>query len=125
MLSEAVVRLIESGKLEELLRERRRQALERCRVFLDVFPEAPKLQFPAFYAWLPLPPKWSAHQFAAAARGRGILVTPPIASAVGEADPGAVRICLGAPKDLRELTDVLQILREILGRHPVNVVSVA
>ncbi|WP_085033601.1 PLP-dependent aminotransferase family protein [Ensifer aridi] len=125
LLSEAVVRLIENGKLEELLRARRRQALERYRVFLDVFPEATKLQFPAFYAWSPLPPKWSADQFAAAARVRGIFVTPPIASAVGERDPGAIRICLGAPKDLRELSDVLQTLRDLLGRHPVNVVSVA
>ncbi|MET2833100.1 PLP-dependent aminotransferase family protein, partial [Mesorhizobium shangrilense] len=125
MLSEAVVRLIENGKLEELLRERRRQALERYRVFLEVFPNATKLQFPAFFGWLPLPPEWSADRFAAAARGRGIFVTPPIASGVGEADPGAIRICLGAPKDLRELSDVLQALRDILSRHPASVVSVA
>ncbi|TJW30788.1 MAG: aminotransferase class I/II-fold pyridoxal phosphate-dependent enzyme, partial [Mesorhizobium sp.] len=115
MLGEAVVRMIENGKLEELLRERRRQALERYRVFMDVFPKAPRLQFPAFFGWLPLPQEWSADQFAAAARGRGILVTPPIASAVGEGDPGAIRICLGAPKDLIELSDVLQILCDIMG----------
>ncbi|WP_081163180.1 PLP-dependent aminotransferase family protein [Ensifer aridi] len=125
MLSETVVRLIENGKLEELLRERRRQALERYRVFLDVFPEAAKLQFPASYGWLPLPKEWKANQFAAAARGRGILVTPPIASAVVEVDPGAIRICLGAPNDLIELSDALQTLCDILARQPVNVVSVA
>lgn len=125
MLSEAVVRLIESGKLEELLRERRQQALERYRVFLDVFPKAENLQFPAFYGWLPLPQDWSADQFTAAARARGILVTPRIASAVGEGDPGAVRVCLGAPNDLKELSNALQILRDILSRRPVNVASVA
>ncbi|WP_027535756.1 PLP-dependent aminotransferase family protein [Bradyrhizobium sp. WSM3983] len=125
MLSEAVVRLIESGKLGELLRERRLQALERYRVFLDVFPKAEKLQFPAFYGWLPLPKEWSADQFSAAARGRGILVTPRIASTVGEGDPGAIRLCLGAPNDLNELSNVLQILRDILGGRPANVVSVA
>ncbi|MCP3379872.1 PLP-dependent aminotransferase family protein [Bradyrhizobium sp. CCGUVB4N] len=125
MLSEVVVRLIESGKLEDLLRERRLQALERYRVFQDVFPKAAKLQSPAFYGWLPLPKGWSADQFAAAARGRGILVTPRIASAVGEGDPGATRICLGAPQDIVTLSDVLQTLRDILARHPINVVSVA
>ncbi|MET4754724.1 PLP-dependent aminotransferase family protein [Bradyrhizobium sp. RT11b] len=125
MLSELVVRLIESRKFEELLRERRLQALERYRVFLDVFPKAAKLQYPAFYGWLPLPQEWSADRFAAAARGRGILVTPRIASAVGEEEPGAIRICLGAPNDLKELSDVLQALRDILSRHPVNVASVA
>ncbi|MDA9476751.1 transcriptional regulator [Bradyrhizobium sp. CCBAU 65884] len=125
MLSEVVVRLIESGKLEELLRERRLQAVERYRVFVDVFPKAAKLEFPAFYGWLPLPQEWSADQFSAAARGRGILVTPRIASAIGEADPGATRICLGAPRDIVALSDVLQTLRDILARHPINVVSVA
>lgn len=125
MLSEVVVRLIETGKLEELLRERRLQALERYQVFSGLFPKAEKLHFPAFYGWLPLPEEWSPDQFAAAARSRGVLVTPRIASAVGESDPGAIRICLGAPKDIEELSDVLQMLRDILRRHPVNVVSVA
>ncbi|EIG61363.1 PLP-dependent aminotransferase family protein [Bradyrhizobium sp. WSM1253] len=125
ILSETVLRLIESGKLEELLRERRVQALERYRVFLDVFPKAERLQFPAFYGWLPLPQEWSADQFTAAARARGILVTPRIASAVGETEPGAVRICLGAPKDTNELSNALQTLDDILRRRPVNVVSVA
>ncbi|PDT44049.1 transcriptional regulator [Sinorhizobium fredii] len=125
MLSEAVVRLLQNGKLDELLRERRREAQERYRVFLDVFPEAAKLQFPAFYGWLPLPPKWSADQFAAAARSRDIIVTPPIASAASDANPLGVRICLGAPKDLKELSAALQVLCDILARQPVNVVSVA
>ncbi|AGS25328.1 PLP-dependent aminotransferase family protein [Rhizobium etli] len=125
LLSEAVVRLIESGKLEELLRERRRQAQERYRVFRDVFPEASNLQFPAFFTWLPLPQKWSADQFAAAARSHEIFMTPPFASAIAERDAGAIHVCLGAPNDLSELSDVLHTLREILGRHPLNVVSVA
>ncbi|MFK0692119.1 PLP-dependent aminotransferase family protein [Mesorhizobium sp. IMUNJ 23033] len=125
MLSEVLVRLIENGKLDELVCERRQQALDRYGVFLDIFPKAPKLQFPAFYAWLPLPHEWSADQLTAAARARSILVTPPIASAVGEGDPGGIRICLGAPKDSRELSTVLQILRDILGRHPIRVASVA
>ncbi|WP_081163225.1 PLP-dependent aminotransferase family protein, partial [Ensifer aridi] len=104
MLSEAVVRLIQNGKFEELLSERRRQAQERYRAFVTTFPDAEKLQSPPFYGWLPLPSEWSADQFTAAARTRGILVTPPIASAVGEDEPGAVRICLGAPKDLKQLS---------------------
>lgn len=125
MLSEAAVRLIEGGKLEELLRERREQALERYQLFLEVFAEGAKLRSPPFFAWLPLPPEWSADQFAAAARSRGILVTPPVASSVRDSDPGAIRICLGSPKDLSELSNVLYSLRDILVRRPVNVVSVA
>lgn len=48
MLGEALVRLIENGKLEELLRKRRWQAPERYRVFLKVVPRAARLQFLAF-----------------------------------------------------------------------------
>ncbi|WP_333921682.1 MULTISPECIES: hypothetical protein [unclassified Bradyrhizobium] len=119
--SEVVVRLIDGGQLETLLRERRLQALERYRVILHIFPKAAKLQFPAFYGWLPLPQEWSADQFAAAAaRGRGILVIPRIAAAVGKGDPGASRICLGAPRDVVALSDVLQTLRNILARHAIT-----
>ena len=125
MLGEVMVRLIEQGKFDDLVRERRQQALERYRVFSDIFPEAEKLKAPAFFGWLPLPQGWSAQQFAAAARGRGILVTPPIASALGDVDPGAVRICLGAPKEISGLSDMLLVLRDILARQPVDVVSVA
>lgn len=125
MLGEVAVRLIESGKFDALVRERRQQAIDRYRVFSNIFPAAGKLRFPAFYGWLPLPPEWSAGRFTAAARGQGILVTPPIASMVGESDPAAVRICLGAPKDLADLTQALQTLHTIIARQPVNVVSVA
>ncbi|KUM26746.1 transcriptional regulator [Mesorhizobium loti] len=125
MLGETVVRLIGSGKLDELLVERRRDALERYRLLLEVFPNVARLPSPAFYGWLPLPREWSSDQFVSAARARGILVTPPVASAVREAEPGAVRICLGAPKSPMELHSVLRVLRDILKRHPVNVASVA
>ncbi|MBY3122498.1 aminotransferase-like domain-containing protein [Rhizobium laguerreae] len=125
MLSEAVVRLIQNGKMDELFRERRKQAKERYGVFTNAFPNAEKLQSPPFYGWLPLPSEWTADQFAAAARAQGILVTPPVASAVSEREPKGIRICLGAPKDTRDLFVLLQSLSEILTGHPANVFSVA
>ncbi|KLK89601.1 transcriptional regulator [Microvirga vignae] len=125
MLSEMAVRLIESGKLDELVRERRQQALDRYRVFSGIFPAAERLKFPPFYGWLPLPPEWSAVDFASAARRHNILVTPPIASTVDDADPGAIRVCLGGPKDLTELSNALYTLNEVITRPPLNVFSVA
>lgn len=125
MLSALAVRLIESGKMAELLRERRQQALERYRMFTTIFPAAEGLKFPPFFGWLPLPPEWSAVGFASAARGHGILVTPPIASMVDDADPGAVRVCLGGPKEVSELSNALYTLRDIVARAPLNVFSVA
>jgi DNA-binding transcriptional MocR family regulator len=125
MLSEMAVRLIESGKLDELVRERRQQAVDRYRVFSGIFPAAETLKFPPFYGWLPLPPEWSAVGFASAARRRNILVTPPIASTVDDSDPGAIRVCLGGLKDLTELSNALYTLNEVITRPPPNVFSVA
>ncbi|WP_084674097.1 aminotransferase-like domain-containing protein [Methylobacterium sp. WSM2598] len=125
ILGDLAVRLLESGRLDELIRERRRQATERYRLFAKFFPYAEKLDNPPFYAWLPLPQEWSASRFTSAARGQGILVTPPTASTVDDDDPGAVRVCLGAPDDLSELSDALSILSEILARPPLSVFSVA
>ncbi|MER8602154.1 PLP-dependent aminotransferase family protein [Mesorhizobium sp. M1339] len=125
MLSELAVRLIGSGKLGDLVRERRQQAIDRYRVFSGIFPSVERLKFPPFYGWLPLPPEWSAVGFASAARGHGILVTPPIASMVDDADPGGIRVCLGAPKDLPELSNALYTLHEIIAHQPLNVFSVA
>lgn len=125
LLSEMAARLIASGKLDELARERRQQALDRYRVFSGILPAAEKVKLPPFYGWLPLPPEWSAIGFASAARRHSILVTPPNASMVDDADPGAIRVCLGGPKDLAELSNALHTLHEIITRPPPNVFSVA
>lgn len=125
MLGDMAARLIESGKLDELVRERRQQALDRYRVFTGIFPAAERLKFPSFYGWLPLPLEWSAVGLASAARGQNILVTPPVASMVDEVDPGAIRVCLGGTKDLTELSNALYTLHEIVAHPPLNVFSVA
>lgn len=125
MLSEVAVRLIETGRLESLLAERRRQAVDRYAMFAVAFPAAEKLRAPPFFGWLPLPEDWTAASFVAAARSRGIAVTPPMASMVGDIDPGGVRVCLGAMKDLAELSSILQVLREVTASRPANVLSVA
>ncbi|QRM32250.1 PLP-dependent aminotransferase family protein [Microvirga sp. VF16] len=125
MLSEMAVRLYDSGKLDDLIRERRHQALDRYRVFSGVFPTAEKLRFPPFFGWLPLPVEWSAAGLASATRRHNIIVTPPIASTVDDADPGAIRVCLGGAKDLTELSHALYTLNEIIARPPMNVFSVA
>lgn len=125
VLSEIAVRLIQGGKLDQLVRERRQQALDRYRVFSGIFPAAQKLKFAPFFGWLPLPPKWSANGFASAARHHSIVLTPPSASMVDEADPGAIRVCLGGPKDLAQLSNALHTLHEIIARPPLDVFSVA
>lgn len=125
MLGEVASQLVQTGKFEQLLAMRRNQAASRYQVFADIFPEAAKLPYPAFFGWLPLGQGWTAEQFAAAARGRGILITPPIASSVNDEDPGGVRICFGSPRQIDELSVLLTNLRDVLSLRPLTVVSVA
>lgn len=116
MLSEVLVRLIDDGRLEALIDERRRAACDRYRVFTSVFEEVEKLSCPPFFGWLPLPRNWSANDFVAMAQGGGILVTPAASSSVGTQDPRGVRICLGGPKDLTDLEASLRNLARLLER---------
>lgn len=125
-LSEIAVRLIESGRLAELIAERRVQAVERHRIFTGIFGgEAVQPEFPGFYGWLKLRGEWSAMGFFSAARSIGILVTPPDASSVDEADPGGIRICLGGLQDLSMLDTALRRLERLAEKRSWNVLSVA
>jgi len=125
MLSEVLVRLIEDGRLDALIAERRRAALERFQIFKSVFRDAGDVPCPPFFAWLPLPRSWSANDFVAAAQTNNILVTPPASSSVASHDPAGVRICLGSPRDGAELGSALHNLAKILEASRQTVFSVA
>lgn len=71
------------------------------------------------HAWLQLPPRWPAEDFAREARQRGVLVTPGREFAVARHDaPNAVRICLGPPAERASLKKALATLAEILTDTP-------
>jgi DNA-binding transcriptional MocR family regulator len=116
-LTAAVASLwIRDGTADRLLAARRgeareRQAIARARLAgadLDAKPEA-------YYLWLRLPEPWRGDAFAAAARARGVLVTPAEAFAVGrEPAPHAVRICVGAARTREALGRGLDAVAELL-----------
>ena len=116
-LTAAVASLwIRDGTADRLLEARRhearaRQAIARARLAgadLDAKPEA-------YYLWLRLPEPWRGDAFAAAARARGVLVTPAEAFAVGrEPAPHAVRICVGAARTREALARGLDVVAELL-----------
>lgn len=71
------------------------------------------------HAWMPLPPRWPAEDFAREARQRGVLVTPGREFAVARHEsPNAVRICLGPPAERQTLKRGLETLAEILNDTP-------
>jgi len=88
-----------------------RQAMAAARLpagrFVAARPEA-------FHLWLDVGPDWTRAAFAAHLRGRGITLAAADAFAIGGTTPEAVRVCLGAAADRRELALVLDHLAEAL-----------
>ncbi len=120
LMAEIATRWIEDGTAERLLAARRREASERQRLAARVLAG---FRFDAhphgYYLWLHLPEPWRADELVARARGRGIVITPPAAFAVGRGPvPHAVRLCLGAVPDRRRLAAALTALAELLDAPP-------
>src|SRR5206468_2887775 len=72
----------------------------------------------SYHLWLPLPPPWSAAEFVARARARGIALAPAESFAVGADVPAAVRVSLSGPRDLRELERAMGIVAGLLRHGP-------
>jgi DNA-binding transcriptional MocR family regulator len=71
------------------------------------------------HAWLELPVRWPAEDFAREARQRGVLVTPGREFAVARHDaPNAVRVCLGPPPERASVRQAVQTLADILDDTP-------
>jgi DNA-binding transcriptional MocR family regulator len=70
----------------------------------------------ALHCWLLLPPGRDADEFAAAARQRGVGITPgsAFAAGFGAANVEAVRVCLGTPASTERLERALQVLAATL-----------
>ncbi|MFH8339425.1 PLP-dependent aminotransferase family protein [Streptomyces sp. AM6-12] len=111
---EAAVRWIGDGTVERLVGAKRHDAARRRRLLtaeLDGF--AVRSDPAAYFAWWQLPAPWRADTFAAAARERGIAVTPGTAFAVGPGGaPDAVRLGLGSVPE-PELARALSVLAAV------------
>jgi DNA-binding transcriptional MocR family regulator len=71
------------------------------------------------HAWLQLPPRWPAEDFAREARQRGVIVTAGREFAVARHEsPNAVRICLGPPSERQSLKRALDTLADIVNDTP-------
>ena len=71
---------------------------------------------PASYVvWLGLPEPWRSDTFVAAARARGVVLTPADPFVVGRGSvPHAARLCLGAARSDEELDRGLRTVAEVL-----------
>ena len=120
LTAEITARWIREGHAERLMRGQR-DAVEARHVLArnlmgSHYPG--ELRRP-LHLWLELPEPWRSHDFVAAARRRGVAVTPADVFAVGRASaPHAVRLALGAPRSEAVLARGLTIVRELLDAAP-------
>ncbi|WP_425419254.1 PLP-dependent aminotransferase family protein [Oricola indica] len=115
IMSEAVVRMIESGALESQIRLKRNAAAERTMLAQSILGSyLHSTAVPAFHAWLTMPAGRTATSLAAQAAFRGItLATPSPLSAASGVAPG-IRVCLGAAETPEKLSSALHVLGSIL-----------
>lgn len=117
--AEIATRWIESGAADRILAERKAALTRRNGIAREIF-EGHDFRMPegALHLWLTLPREWRASQFVAAAAARDVVLTAAHAFTVGEApSPGAVRICLGGPREDARVVEGLTRLRRILEEH--------
>ncbi|MCI5074529.1 PLP-dependent aminotransferase family protein [Oricola sp.] len=115
IMSEAVVRMIDSGALENQIRLKRNAAAERTKMAHSILGEyLLPTAVPAFHAWLTMPAGRTASSLAAQAAFQGVtLATPSPLSAASGVAPG-IRICLGAASTPEKLSSALHTLDSIL-----------
>jgi DNA-binding transcriptional MocR family regulator len=79
----------------------------------------------SFHLWLRLPEPWRSAEFTAAARRRGVAVTPAEAFALGRgSEPLAVRLCLVGATDRAMLAEALERLATLLAEPAESYLSV-
>ncbi|RAU47940.1 MULTISPECIES: PLP-dependent aminotransferase family protein [unclassified Pseudomonas] len=67
-----------------------------------------------YHLWLKLPEGWETERFISSAREAGVIITPTEGIRVGTGDPGGVRLCLGAARNLKVLEIAMTRLRAVL-----------
>ncbi|MFF1402968.1 PLP-dependent aminotransferase family protein [Streptomyces sp. NPDC058294] len=108
---EAAVRWLGDGTVDRLVAAKQRDARRRQRLVAEKLAGFAVRSDPAaYFAWWELPAPWRADTFTAAARARGIAVTPGTAFSVGPGrTPDAVRLGLASVPE-QELARALATL---------------
>ena len=120
LMLEIASRWIEDETVRGLVAERRREAARRQARATSRLSGLSLLTHPeSYHLWLRLPEPWRADEFAAQARGRGVLVTPAEVFAVGRSSaPHAVRLCLAAARSDDDLERGLDVVAELARSGP-------
>lgn len=115
--AELAARWIVDGTATTVVDAKRREAASRLDLLRErLAPQVPELETGAYFAWLTLPPPWTASGFTLEARQQGVLVMPATSFFVGdERPPESLRISLGC-STRHEVERGLAILEALLRR---------
>jgi DNA-binding transcriptional MocR family regulator len=124
--ADLAARMIDGGVADQLMGSRRRETEARRHLALDILspwlsPSQAAAPAGAIHLWLHLPEPWRSSEFAAAARRRGVNVTPAEAFIIGRQGVShAVRLCLGPPRARETLEQGLRRLADLLDAGPTE-----
>jgi DNA-binding transcriptional MocR family regulator len=118
--SELAAQWIESGHADEIIENRRVEAIARNRLVDRVLGGLRYRNRPeSFFTWLELPAAWTGEQLESAARERGVYVSVAEKFMVGNAHaPNCVRICVTGPNSRDHVKKGLEVIRDLLSGSP-------
>jgi DNA-binding transcriptional MocR family regulator len=121
-MAELVSLWIRDGTADGLVQQHRREAAARQALARRILADAEYEAHPnGYHLWLKLPEPWRSETFVAAARHKGVKVTPSQAFVVGRGSaPDAVRVCLGSAPSHADLERGLHVVAEVLRSSPMD-----
>lgn len=93
----------------------RKESIARQKVAAEILGDADYWADPeSFHVWLNMPPKLGRAAFAASMRSQGINVVVADAFATDTRPPDSVRLCLGGPMNMEQLTHSMHLIADAL-----------
>jgi DNA-binding transcriptional MocR family regulator len=108
---------IETGVAEVVRGEIAKETVKRLDAVKALLPFDVESSPGGFHVWLKAPEPWTRGELVSRLRSIGIGIVASDAFAIGAA-PEAIRLALGAPVNLEELTRALRILADLLAQQP-------
>ena len=110
-----VARWLGDGSADAIIEAIRSEAAARQKLAAEVLAGQPAFRHPnGHHIWMPLPHGWSRTEFSSHVQRQGLAIVTAESFAVGDTQPHAIRVSLGAASSRSELVQGLQILAAAL-----------
>jgi len=110
---------IESGVADVVREGIVRELGKRLDAAKSILPHSIECSPGGFHVWLKVPEPWTRGELVSRLRSIGVGIVTSDAFAISTA-PEAIRLALGAPADLDELTRALRVLADLLAQQPAT-----